>query len=236
MAEKILTQETVREISRAVEFVRGELQTHLELGVDSNAKILMTETVIELLGTLESGASKTVLAQAVEKVLDIIGVLDQAAENLLDGSRREIEELLKTREQTDDSPQSIPDGLLSKIEHEVKRRREWNEIAREVQEGLEDERDKKKDRLGVLSNLLHFNAADNLTNTRREKTQLEATIEGTGRTVTRMIDDIARNEKAITTLLSYKQAIETLKTPPLHLLEAALPQVPSVNGNATIIK
>jgi DNA repair exonuclease SbcCD ATPase subunit len=237
MAEKTPVQGTARESTRAVQFVREELESHIELGnADSDAKLLMAEGVVNLLKAMDSDVPPTTLSKVAEDIFNIIGALDQATEDLLAGARLEVAELAKQLEEAQRAaPQAQPidPQLFKRIASEIKRRQEWAERARELQEALEDERDRRRERMGILNDLLKHGASENEASTKKEKRTLESSLEGTESTIARMIKDIALNERAVEELIKYQQAVETLKTPPWRILDAPLRDVPPITKNAT---
>lgn len=226
--ERTLVQKAARENSSAVSYVRQELKTSLKLSgsTTSDAKLLLVESVMSLLEKIDSSALPPELSQAAENFVNTVDELDKATEDLLEASRQEIAELSKTRVAQSPQAQSSAD-LLRKIDDELGRRRHWDSEARELQEKLEDEKDGRRREIETLTDLLKYNDSGDALTTRRKKDVLEKSLQASESFIERMIGWIADNERALSDLAKYKQAVQALKNPPLHLLDARLPQLPS---------
>lgn len=217
---KVVELRNTREISRAVQYTEDELATHLQLGTtDTESKRLIVETVLGLVKSIGLGQENTELSKAVDTLLETVGELDQAAADLVAGAEAQISELAEQLEQGGPDPQTQLNATLDSICAELRRREQWSDAVRNIQEHLENERDKKKEQLSMISQLLSLGACEDEQTARMDKARLETELASEEGVIGSIIEMLAENDREIGALLSYRQAVELITAgPPTDLI------------------
>ncbi len=207
--QKVVELRNTREISRAVQYTEEELATHLQLGTtDTESKQLLIETLLRLIKDIGLGQDNVELSAAIDALLETVEHLDRAALDLVAGAEAQAAELAEELTHVEPRSEQSLNLTLDQICTELRRREQWSDAVRNVQEHLENERDTKRERLSVTTQLLNLDACEDEQAARAEKGRLEAELASEEGVITSIVTMLAENDQEIGTLLSYRQAIK----------------------------
>ena len=207
--DNVVDLSNVREVSRAVYYVRAELETHLNLDTaHSDGKLLLVQNLLAVVGQISSGRGGNDLLTALDELLQTVTDLGEAGTDLLAGANAQIAELAEELE----AAQAVQANLsapisLERIAAEIERREAALTRISEAQVRLEDECRGMEGKLGTLTQLLDHEAADDPEKTRVAKQELEQKLAASTDRLGGMVRSYEENTREIQMLTAYRNAV-----------------------------
>lgn len=196
-----------REITRAVQYAEGELKTHLELSDNAESRRLIVEALLKVVQNIGLGQTGTELSKSIDDLLGTFEALDQAAADLVEGSKVQATEFFEELESLRGSV--LPPITLSEISVELRRRAEWGESKGQEQEELQNRYDAIKGNLDVSRQTLKFQGfGSSASEAKKIISQLEDSLSTLERSIQAIIDRLKANRREMAILEGTKKALE----------------------------
>jgi hypothetical protein len=192
----------------ALSILENEIRANIELGIaDSEGKTMILSALLKSIQSVSLRKNSAELTSSVDELLKVIGDLDRATNDLLEGAKEQINEFSELF-----TTQKIFDEIsFEKIELELARRDREREKASTIQEALENKRESLSEEINVRSRLIESGVCEKPQSIRNEKRKLEQELASVSKTINRIIEVISENDRNTTLLVNYREAIKLIK-------------------------
>lgn len=196
-----------RGITRAVQYAEGELKTHLELSANTESRHLIVGALLKVVQNIGLGQTDAELSKSIDDLLGTFEALDQAAADLVEGSKVQAVEFFKELESLRGFV--LPPITLSEISDELRRRAEWGERKGQEQEELQNRYDALKAHLELSRQTLKFDGFGNSSSKVKEiLLQIETSLDSLDREIQTIIGRLKANRREMSILEGTKKALE----------------------------
>lgn len=216
--EKVVELRNPKEIARGIQYTEAELEVHLQLGVDSESKRLLLESVLELMKNIGLGKTGGDIQKKIDEVIGTVDELDKAATAIIECARVEASEAYAELEALQaqgggarpNAVQVVSQAVTMKeIDAELERRKNAGATVGKLSENLQDEIEAMKTELEILR--LKVQGGDKSAATKARKETLERKIETDTAAFEAIIERADLNNRNVGMLKAYQKAVKIVE-------------------------
>lgn len=202
---EVVVQFPTDEYASRLDLVLQELTANLDLGTaDTPNKAQIISMVRELFFSIRNRSSPSEVVEKVDSLLAIVGDIDRATQDLLDGAKAQLEEF-------EEGYSMVEKNLLPRIAKELESRQLKREEVSATQEDLENQRESLYEELRISTQLIENEACPSVQVEEIHRRKIERDIEGLTTTINDLVQSIAENDKTSAQLKNYSQAIRLIE-------------------------